>query len=362
MQFHIDPDIGSARTLDAAFYTSQEYFELSKSRIFAKTWHYLGDHDAVAVAGKAMPVTLLDKFMPEPLVVTRDNDKQLHCLSNVCTHRGALLIQRTCKLHDIRCPYHGRRFSLAGQFLSMPEFKEVKNFPAAADNLPQLPLHAFGKWLFTSLDASAASQPFFADMEARVGWMPFDQFVFRPDLSRDYEIQAHWALYCENYLEGFHIPYVHASLNQVIDYANYTTELFKYSNLQLGIAKPGELIFDLPLQSPDHGKRVAGYYFFVFPNMMFNFYPWGLSINVVQPLASNHTKVSFLTYVWDENKLEQGAGSDLNRVELEDEAVVESVQQGISSRLYQGGRYSVTRETGTHHFHRMLAEFMNNEA
>jgi choline monooxygenase len=37
---------------------------------------------------------------------------------------------------------------------------------------------------------------------------------------------------------------------------------------------------------------------------------------------------------------------------------VENVQKGIRSRFYKHGRYSVTREQGTHHFHRLIAEFM----
>jgi choline monooxygenase len=196
-------------------------------------------------------------------------------------------------------------------------------------------------------------------MMNRVSWMPLNEFVFRPDLSKDYYIDAHWALYCENFLEGFHIPFVHAGLNSVIDYGNYHVELFKYSSLQLGIAKEGELIFDLPTTSSDYGKRVAGYYFWVFPNMMFNFYPWGLSVNIVRPISIKKTKVSFLSYVWDESKLRQGAGGDLHKVELEDEDIVQNVQKGIRSRFYSHGRYSVTREMGTHHFHKLIAEFMN---
>ena len=50
-------------------------------------------------------------------------------------------------------------------------------------------------------------------MTRRIGWLPLEEFVFEPSLSRDYLVQAHWALYCENYLEGFHIPFVHADLN-----------------------------------------------------------------------------------------------------------------------------------------------------
>ena len=165
-------------------------------------------------------------------------------------------------------------------------------------------------------------------------------------------------MYCENYLEGLHIPFVHASLNAVIDFGNYSTELFRYSNLQLGIARDNEHCFDLPESSTDYGKKIAAYYFWVFPNMMFNFYPWGLSINIVQPITINRSKISFITYVWKEEKLNTGAGSALDKVEREDEEVVEAVQRGIRSRFYKQGRYSVTRERGTHHFHRILTEFI----
>jgi choline monooxygenase len=92
---------------------------------------------------------------------------------------------------------------------------------------------------------------------------------------------------------------------------------------------------------------------------MFNFYPWGISVNVVRPVSPSKIVVEFLTYVADESKIEGSAGADLHGVELEDEAVVESVQKGIRSRFYSHGRYSPTREQGTHHFHRLIAEFMN---
>ena len=68
--------------------------------------------------------------------------------------------------------------------------------------------------------------------------------------------------------------------------------------------------FELPKSSIDYGKNVLAYYFWVFPNMMFNFYPWGLSINIVKPISINFTKVEFRSYVWDESKLSKGAGSD----------------------------------------------------
>lgn len=89
---------------------------------------------------------------------------------------------------------------------------------------------------------------------------------------------------------------------------------------------------------------------------MFNFYPWGLSLNIIEPKAVDQTIVRFITYVYDANQLGSGAGSGLDTVEQEDEAVVQLVQKGIRSRFYQHGRYSVLREQGTHHFHRLLAQ------
>ena len=192
-----------------------------------------------------------------------------------------------------------------------------------------------------------------------LAWLPVASFAPEPAKSRDYMVNAHWALYVENYLEGFHIPFVHAELNQVVDYATYASELYPYSNLQLALAKESEAAFAAPPGTPDHGKRVAAYYWWVFPNLMLNFYPWGLSLNVIQPEAMDRTRVAFRSFVWDRSRLETGAGSGLDRVEAEDEAIVEAVQRGVRSRYYRNGRYSPTRERGVHHFHRLLCEFMN---
>jgi choline monooxygenase len=58
--------------------------------------------------------------------------------------------------------------------------------------------------------------------------------------------------------------------------------------------------------------------------------------------------------------MNKGAGAGLDKVEAEDEEIVQKVQKGIRSRFYKHGRYSVTRERGTHHFHRLLADFLNS--
>ncbi len=360
-RIEIDDDIRVSSTLPAAVYSKPEYFRVQQERVFAKSWQYATDAARVKAPGHVLPFTLLESCLDEPLVITSDEHAQLRCLSNVCTHRGALVVEGEAHLKSLRCRYHGRRFGLDGSFASMPEFDDTTNFPTAADCLPKLPLERWGPLLFTSLSPAFDFDKWMAPVEARVGWMPFEEFRRDAKTSRDYLIHANWALYCDNYLEEFHIPYVHQGLADKLDYSSYYTEKFPLGSLQMGIARAGEPVFDLPAAHPDHGKRVAAFYFWLFPNLMLNFYPWGLSMNVVNPLGTSRTRVSFVTYVWNDSLRDQGAGSDLHKVEMEDEEVVESVQRGVSSRLYDRGRFSARREVGTHHFHHLLARYMNED-
>jgi choline monooxygenase len=354
--FNVDEDITRAHTLPSEFYTSKDIFEQSKEKIFARSWQLAASLDELKTPGQTFPFTLLPGSLDEPLLLTRDYNDQLHCVSNVCTHRGNLVCDRGGIEKNLRCRYHGRRFELDGKFTGMPEFEEVKDFPSSRDNLASVPFETWGGFIFTSLFPAYSFREVFCDVMKRVAWINFDNMIFSQHHSKDYLVNAHWALYCENYLEGFHIPFVHASLNQLLDYGTYAYELYRYGNLQIGYAKSGEEVLDIPATSPDHKKRIAALYYWIFPNLMFNFYPWGLSVNIVKPLSVGQSKVSFLTFVSDQEKFERGVASMIDRVEREDEAIVENVQRGIRSRLYKDGRYSPTKEKGTHHFHRLIAE------
>jgi len=355
----IDESIEHAHTLPAEFYTEPKFLELIREQVFARSWQLATDTDRLKVPGQVLPCTLMEGFLDEPLLFTRDAEDRVHCLSNVCTHRGNLLVEGEGHAQALRCRYHGRRFGLDGCFQSAPGFEQARNFPSEADNLACVPFGQWDKFLFVSINPRVGLDQAIGPLRERLDWLPLREFVLDPALSRDYLVNANWALYCDNYLEGFHIPYVHPDLASRLDTRAYRTELFSYANVQIGIAAGSDLCFELPPSSPDFGQAVAGYYFWLFPNTMFNFYPWGLSVNIVTPLAPARTRVSFLSYVWDRSKLGRGAGAALDRVEREDEEIVEKVQKGIRSRFYERGRYSPQWEAGVHQFHRLLTRFLS---
>src|SRR5579863_6788221 len=134
-RFIIHPDIALARTPSTDLYTDPAIFELTKEKLFTSSWQFIGDTDAVPADGDARPFTLLETFLDEPLVLVRDGAGAIRLLSNVCTHRGNIVVNEPCRLTHLRCRYHGRLFNLDGSFRSMPEFKEVQEFPTRADDL-----------------------------------------------------------------------------------------------------------------------------------------------------------------------------------------------------------------------------------
>lgn len=344
----VDPDIRRAQTLPGEAYRSAELHAAVVERVLPTSWQPLVDVAAPA-AGHVAPVTLLPGCLDEPLVLAGDG-ATLRCLSNVCTHRGALLCDAPGAASSLRCRYHGRRFALDGRMTHAPGFEGALDFPSARDHLPSLPLAQLGPLTFVSLAPAFAADELLAPVRRRLPSLPFERLTPDAAAARDYDVAANWMLYVDNYLEGLHIPFVHPSLAAALDFGGYRTELDARGSVQIGVARAGEDCFD--------GSDVAALYFWLFPNVMLNFYPWGLSLNVVVPLAVDRTRVLYRSYVLDEARRGRGAGAGLDAVEREDEAVVESVQRGIAARLYRRGRYSPTREAGVHHFHRLLAALL----
>src|SRR5687767_7245388 len=132
----IHEDIRIASTLDGTFYNSPARFEESKQKLFERSWQIIGESDLVKVPQAAYPFEFMEGFINEPLLLTRDKEDNIHCMSNVCTHRGNILVSNPCTLDGgISCSYHGRRFGLDGCFKAMPETEGMVDFPSQRDHL-----------------------------------------------------------------------------------------------------------------------------------------------------------------------------------------------------------------------------------
>ena len=340
IKYKIDSDISKARTLHSDYYTDDLMFSNSINNIFTSSWQ-LVSHKEELEDNNIIPITVLPE---EPLILTK-RDSDIYCLSNVCTHRGHLVCNKKNNGKSMVCRYHGRSFNLNGKFRNATGFEGVKNFPSNSDNLTSIDIKEWKKFIFISLKNKVDISNILNDIDTRLKSFQFDKIKYSKELSKTYEINTHWALYCENYLEGFHVPFVHKGLLKEINNETYNTILLDNGVLQLANNK-------------EHKEDIYGYYYWIFPNIMLNFYSWGLSINIVEPISKDKTRVRFLSYPMQDNQFTRDAINDLNTVELEDQEVVKSVHNGIKSRFYSNGRYSKNNEKGLHYFHSLLSSFI----
>ena len=352
----INKDISISQTMPSFYYLDDDYYKLSIDKIFKKSWQVITDKNSVK--SKIYPFIFLKDSVNEPLILTYDRG-DYKCLSNVCTHRGNLLCSDQLNSNKILCKYHGRTFDLNGNFLSCPGFDNVKNFPSKSDDLSQIKLKIWKNLILNSLDPAINIMDILNDIEDRLGWYPFNNISYDKSNSNTYIIDAHWAIYCENYLEGFHVPFIHKGLNKDIELDTYNTEILNNGVLQYTISKLKKNALNIPNGYINSNQNIYAYYYWIFPNIMLNFYSWGLSINIIEPINKNKSRIRFLSYPIANHIQPTNIDSSLDTVEEEDQNVVCNVQQGIKSQFYNRGRYSVKHEKGIHHFHRLICKYIN---
>jgi len=167
---------------------------------------------------------------------------------------------------------------------------------------------------------------------------------------RSYELGCNWKVFVDNYLDGgYHVPHLHGDLASILSHKDYTIECFERSCLQSSPISGGDAL----------ARTGRALYYWIYPNLMLNWYEGYLDTNLVVPLGVDRVKVIFDFYFADVGEdamprnLDSIAVSD--RIQDEDHAICESVQRGLSSRAYRAGRLSVRREAGENLFHRLLA-------
>jgi choline monooxygenase len=365
----INPQLECAETLASHFYTDPTVLAREKERIFRCTWQLVGtlSQPCGEVNGIKKTIAEPESFFTldvagEPVVIVRDKSGTLRAFSNVCRHRAGPIAQGAGCKHVLSCGYHGWTYALDGRLIGTPEIDGVAFFDRSALGMVPLRLEVWKHFLFVNFDAEA---PPLAEFLGNIPTQAKDFEFSGLGLTerRDYIVNCNWKVYVDNYLDAYHIPVVHPGLMKEIDYPRYRTETFRYYSQQLGPVKalkpgdPGERVYP-----PGLGLKEA-LYFWIFPNLMLNFYPDNIQTNLIVPLSHDKTLTIFEWYFHDAG-LEQvrerarRAIDFSENVQGEDMHICEAVQRGLSSALYDRGRYSVKRENGVHHFHMLLSEYL----
>ena len=314
--------------------------------------------------GARAQVSVLEK----PLFLQRGwRDSKLRLLPNVCTHAWYPLALGAGRSERLVCAQHGRQFDASGKCLSQPGFAPKAGlFPRACDHLSEFPTANLGNLLFACLGKPAAPFKKIADLvSGSLGGLPVDLLERKPQAGDLRELDGNWKQHAWNYMDKFHVQFIHrapAGLADAIDLNSYQTELHDGAALQWAYARDPKSGFD-PEQLPErfrdpNGRRVFALWWFLFPNLTLNYYPWGLSANVYEPIPGKPEKTLFRWYAWswDDKKFAERESRWLSdQVDAEDVEAMAQVRRGVRSGLAPRGRFSPTEETGPHWFHRAVS-------
>lgn len=371
--FQVHEDVRRAETLPPAAFVDPAFLERELATLFRRHWLLVPERTAAELRdddrslaqmvqrrGARAPFALLDR----PLFLQRDWDGTLRAFPNVCTHAWHTLVQGPGRERVITCPQHGRQFDCAGRFASHPGFEGIA--PRPSDHLQAHPTATWGEFLFTCLgEPPAPFEDVMAPVTASLGTLPLAELERKPLAGEVRELAGNWKQHAWNYLDSLHIPYIHrkpGGLADAVELDSYRTELHGDSVLQWAFAREPEHGFPakaLPAPFRAPGKRVFALWWFVFPGLALNFYPWGLSVNAYFPVPREPQRTLFLWYhhVWDEAKYaRRDQVWKMQEVDDEDVDALQQVGRGVASGLAPRGRFAPAKEQGPHWFHRRVFE------
>jgi phenylpropionate dioxygenase-like ring-hydroxylating dioxygenase large terminal subunit len=201
-----------------SLYTDPAIFQEELERIWYRTWVYVGHVSEIPEPNDYV----LKSIGPQPVIMTRDKQGEIHLLLNRCTHRANLVCDaERGNSSAFRCPYHGWTFANTGQLLGFPFSSGYGGREAKKDlGMGRVPrVESYHGFVFGSfaqegpslLEHLGAAREAFdrlarlspeGEVQITAGWLK-------------HKVKANWKMLVENETDGYHPQFVHASIFSV---------------------------------------------------------------------------------------------------------------------------------------------------
>jgi choline monooxygenase len=332
-------------TSEAAGYGDPAQWRAERRGVFARTWQFLGHESALAEPGAWIAETLAGY----PVVVVRDDAGALRGFHNVCRHRAGPLTDGPSGRCDgaLVCRYHGWRYAYDGRLRLARDFGPAAGFDPRDFSLFPIQVQTWRGLVFVRLDgADDPLADWVAPLEARVAGA--DWSGLQVALIRHHPLACNWKAYVENYLEGYHVPNLHPSLDAEIDSAAYRVEMDGYVALH-----------EAPLRKPE--AVYGGLWAWLWPNLGVNVYGEadGLMIERISPLGPSATRLDYVYLTPGGKPVSEETLAMSDAVLAEDRWIVERVQVNLDAGVYRTGRLSPRHELAVGAFQDLISEALS---
>lgn len=207
-------------SVSRSIYTDEDIFAEEMERIFRGTWVYIAHESQVPEPGDYITTRLGQ----HPVILSRDENGQLHVLYNRCLHRGATVCQSARgNANYFRCFYHGWTYRNDGTLsgVTFPAGYGSRLSEFKGETLERVP----NVESYRGLVFAHASEPdetltkYLAPVEPYLGRLiesvPGDALVVSEPPFR-YEYGGNWKYQLENSVDGYHPAVTHLSFIKVM--------------------------------------------------------------------------------------------------------------------------------------------------
>lgn len=325
-------------TLPARWYHDAEHHHREWQAIFGTAWQLAGHISAIPQPSGVWATTVGGR----PVLVVRDEIGDIRAYHNVCRHRASPLMWdgQTESCAHIRCRYHGWRYDLDGTLRAAPGYGAP----------PPDGLHLFGihVTLWNGLVfVSFAKQPppiddILSPLQAAAGTLPWAEMTVVRTVR--HTLRCNWKTYTENYLEGYHIPWLHPGLTEEVAMRDYHVDVQGRTALH-----------QVPTRS---GALSQGVWIWLWPTTAINVYGAGINLETIHPRGPEETEIryQYLFPAGHPASAQEAAMAMSQQVTEEDIQICEAVQQNLRTGIYTTGQLSPRHEGGVAAFQAWVRE------
>lgn len=341
-----DQDPLDNRSLPAWTYRDAEFHTAEMERVMRPSWQLVCHQNDVPNVGDWHTFD----FLNESILVVRGEDRAARAFTNVCRHRGSRLVDgsRGCA-RKLVCPYHAWTYDLDGRLSGVP-FRGEYDMRFEEHGLARVDLDVWRGFIFVRL---AGDGPSVAEMMA-----PYDRDIAQyrfEDLEPLGRVtlrprQVNWKNIADNYSDGLHIPVAHPGLTRLFG-KSYSIEAETHVDKMWGdmTARPSaslsERLYQRHMPHVEHltdDAQRQWVYYKLWPNLAFEIHPDQIGFMQFLPISATETLIRDIGYAVPDNRREMKLCRYLNwrinrQVNVEDTALVNRVQSGMSSASYSSG-------------------------
>ena len=372
----VSESIEKAHGLPNECYLNGVYTEIERKKIFEDKWVVIGTASSVPNSGDAKPFDLLGI----PLIMLRDKKQNIRVFHNVCSHRGYKLLQEKCNLKNVlRCPYHSWSYDFTGNLIATPHLggmnkHENENFDNSNSGLKEVRSFIWLDLIIVNISNNEIPfEEYIKPLEKSWSkfWTKEDQKLIHHANDYGYfllEAKCNWKFAIENYCESYHLPWVHPSLNAYSKIDDH----YHIQGLPNRFAGQGTLVYNPRFEGRTKFPTFPGWskeksmhaeYVALFPNVMLGIHKDHYYAYWLEPISHNFTKEHMEIYYVGEEAATSDKYKDLRKqnyemwksIQSEDLYIIEGMQEGRNSPIYNGGNFSPVMDNPTHHFNKWIA-------